>query len=51
MIRILLFLLALILLFCSYYLIKKPQGLLVLFSEEKQNESLFYANLELFMLS
>ena len=26
MIRILLFLLALILLFCSYYLIKKPQG-------------------------
>ena len=39
MIRILLFLLALILLICSYYLIKKPQGLLVLFSEEKQNES------------
>ena len=39
LIRILLFLLALILLFCSYYLIKKPQGLLVLFSEEKQNES------------
>ncbi|MGF2941354.1 hypothetical protein [Enterococcus xiangfangensis] len=39
MIRILLFLLALILLICSYYLIKKPQGLLVLFSKETQTES------------
>ncbi|MDT2672965.1 hypothetical protein [Enterococcus dongliensis] len=39
MVRILLFLLALILLICSYYLIKKPQGLLVLFSKESQNES------------
>lgn len=39
MIRILLFLLALILLFCSYYLIKKPQGLLVLFSKETQDDS------------
>ncbi|MGX7205674.1 hypothetical protein [Enterococcus pingfangensis] len=39
MIRILLFLLALILLTCSYYLIKKPQGLLVLFSKQTQTES------------
>lgn len=39
MIRILLFLLALVLLICSYYLIKKPQGLLVLFSKESQDES------------
>ncbi|OJG83058.1 hypothetical protein RV13_GL002846 [Enterococcus raffinosus] len=39
MIRILLFLLALILLICSYYLIKKPQGFLVLFSEDTQTES------------
>ncbi|MGL9729427.1 hypothetical protein [Enterococcus sp. DIV0756] len=39
MIRILLFLLALILLFCSYYLIKKPQGLLLLFSKEMQTEA------------
>ncbi|MGM0167772.1 hypothetical protein IGI39_002756 [Enterococcus sp. AZ135] len=39
MIRILLFLLALILLFCSYYLIKKPQGLLVLFSKDTQTDS------------
>lgn len=40
MIRILLFLLALILLLCSYYLIKKPQGFLLLFSKEEQTESL-----------
>ncbi|EOH77572.1 MULTISPECIES: hypothetical protein [Enterococcus] len=39
MIRILLFLLALVLLICSYYLIKKPQGLLVLFSKESKDES------------
>ena len=39
MIRIILFLLALVLLICSYYLIKKPQGLLVLFSKESQDES------------
>ena len=39
MIRILFFLLALILLICSYYLIKKPQGFLVLFSEDTQTES------------
>ncbi|MGG5371237.1 hypothetical protein [Enterococcus sp. AZ196] len=39
MIRILLFVLALILLICSYYLIKKPQGLLVLFNEKMQAES------------
>jgi cell division protein FtsW (lipid II flippase) len=39
MVRILLFLLALILLICSYYLIKKPQGLLVLFSKETQTEA------------
>lgn len=39
MIRILLFLLALILLICSYYLIKKPNGLLVLFSKDSQTES------------
>ena len=42
MIRILLFLLALILLICSYYLIKKPQGFLVLFSEDTQTESLSF---------
>ncbi|MEG0628548.1 MAG: hypothetical protein RR492_05795 [Enterococcus sp.] len=40
MIRILLFLLALILLLCSYYLIKRPQGFLLLFSKEEQTESL-----------
>lgn len=39
MIRILLFLLALILLICSYYLIRKPNGLLVLFNKDSQTES------------
>lgn len=39
MIRILLFLLALILLGCSYFLIKKPDGLLMLFSKESQAEA------------
>ncbi|MFC4770763.1 hypothetical protein [Enterococcus hermanniensis] len=39
MVRILLFLLALIVLFCSYYLIKKPTGFLVLFSQDEQEDA------------
>ncbi|MEG2643916.1 hypothetical protein ACQKTA_09930 [Enterococcus sp. 22-H-5-01] len=42
MIRILLFVLALIVLFCSYYLIKKPAGFLVLFSQEDQEDALSF---------